>query len=481
MRPGKARLLRELLGNPFRWKFCRMGFVEGYGKRLLHGVGANVLSQLVNIGMQLIVVPVFLSQWGASVYGSWLMCFALPSLLALGDLGLSTSAGNEMIKAAASNDQRGAERIFQSAWLAITGTSATLIVVAILIVTAFPTWLIHIDGYSTGDVATMIVLIVGYAGATQHNSVLTWGLRADGRYALGSLLFVIMSLGEGLAVILTLLLGGGGVAVAIAYLSVRACGCVVVSRVLARTTPWLGQGFRRANFQDLRRLLRPSLAVMALPIAQAMTLQGSVLVIGALASPAMVSLFSTLRTATRLGNQAATLLNHPLMPEFAAATARRDQSKCSELMVINLLALAVTLIPIALALSIAGPWLIGVWTRGRIIPDYDLVFGMVLVMLLNGIWNPTANLLLSVNRQELYSYRYVVAALAHLLLSCALVKEWNVAGAVLSIVALELYMCVYVMRLVFSRKELGEFNLTAASGQLVKTVAGRLEFLRARG
>ena len=73
--------------------------------RLLRGIGANALSQIVSIGLQLALVPVLATHWGMKLYGTWLMLFTIPSYLALGDFGFATAAGVDMTMKVARGDK----------------------------------------------------------------------------------------------------------------------------------------------------------------------------------------------------------------------------------------------------------------------------------------------------------------------------------------------------------------------------------------
>ena len=65
-------------------------------QRLFKGFGASLYGQAVVVVIQLAGVPILLSQWHAALYGEWLILFAIPAYLSLGDLGFSLSAANDM-------------------------------------------------------------------------------------------------------------------------------------------------------------------------------------------------------------------------------------------------------------------------------------------------------------------------------------------------------------------------------------------------
>jgi O-antigen/teichoic acid export membrane protein len=450
------------------------GWSKDAGGRVLRGFLANALSQGGIILLQLLSVPIFFIYWGSAVYGSWLILFTLPSLLSFGDLGLSTSAGNDMIYAVASGRLSRAVGVFQSVLLAITCAGISVLIITVGIVAFIPSVLVPLGGHSSRDVAVIIVFLAAYSVALQYSGLFMAGFRSDGRYAFGSLLLFAISMVEYFVVMTIVVIGGKCIAVSAAFFVVRTLGCVSMSGILALRVPWLRQGFGDARMATLRGLAGKSLAAVALPIGYATTLQGTVLVLGSLLSPTLVSTFVTVRTATRMGVQGVSLLNHALMPEFAAVEARDDSIQRSQLVVANFFGIVITLAPIALVLIAFGPLLVGAWTRGHVVPDRSLVVGMVAVMIANGIWQPTSNLLLALNRQESYSYVYLALSLACLALSYVLISDFGIAGAVASNLLLDTMMLSLIFYLIFVPCRLGEIDLKAGFKRLTDTFRMRL-------
>jgi len=60
---------------------------------------ANVVQKLVRIADQLLLVPFFLTHWGAAMYGEWLTLTIIPSVLAFSDLGFGSAVSNSFVLA----------------------------------------------------------------------------------------------------------------------------------------------------------------------------------------------------------------------------------------------------------------------------------------------------------------------------------------------------------------------------------------------
>ena len=70
---------------------------ESVRRNILSNGLANILSKTVRVAEQLLLVPFFLSAWGAAYYGEWLTLTIIPSVLAFAELGVGTSSCNAFV------------------------------------------------------------------------------------------------------------------------------------------------------------------------------------------------------------------------------------------------------------------------------------------------------------------------------------------------------------------------------------------------
>lgn len=414
--------------------------------RIARGSGANVFAQMVVLLTQLLLVPIMANTWGVERYGVWLLLFTIPSFLALGDLGFGTAAGTKMTMLAALGDHQSVVHTFQSAILAIGITSVLIMIVGSVVILIFP---FHgVDSFTRPEIRTALLVLLAYGIVCLQGSLVQGGFRCSGRYALGTGLQAFTMLVEALVATATVILGGSLVALAIGYLLCRTFLIASQAVILHRLTPWLAFGLQRASMQEIRDLLPSALAVMALPVAQAVFLQGSALMIGLAVSAKAVAIFTSVRTLTRVGVQFTTLTNHAVMPELSAFAAREEWEKVRKIVLLTIATSFVIIIPVSLVLVSFGPKIVEVWTRGAIEPSFALIATMTAVMCVNSIWHPLSNLLLAVNRQATYSYAYALAACVTIAASYPLCRAIGEVGAALAILVLDLFMLLLVARLI---------------------------------
>ena len=86
--------------------------------RIYLTLAAGAFGQLVTIGSQILLTPLYFSHWGAAKYGEWLLISTIPAYLVMADFGVGSAAGNEMTIRAGAGDYEGAQRTFRGAiWL----------------------------------------------------------------------------------------------------------------------------------------------------------------------------------------------------------------------------------------------------------------------------------------------------------------------------------------------------------------------------
>ena len=442
-------------------------------RRVAAGIGMTTFDKLVIAGTQLTLVPVLASRWGLDLYGQWLLLATLPQFLSMSDFGFATAAGTRMTMAAARGDRAEALRLFQSAWRAILASSAGMVALALT-----AAWLIPPSLFGTAPAApvaalraTLAILAV-YGVLAVQGSIFFAGFRAAQLFPVGAFWNAMVLLIENLALVITVVLGGGIVAAAAAWLAGRMLGLIGQNWLLRRRVPWLRIGLARGSWREARGLLAPAGAVMVLPIAQALVLQGTALVVGAVAGRAAVPAFAATRTLSRVGMQLCWIVSTPLMPEFSAALARQDRRRIVGMIGAVLLFSALCVVPFAFGFMVLGRAGIALWTHGAILPSRGLVVAMGCAILCGGIWYPLSNLILAANRQASYTLWYLALACGGLALAVPLVAIFGASGAALAMAGLDFVMLLVVARL--ARRLFGTGNDPGAALAFFREQAQRV-------
>jgi O-antigen/teichoic acid export membrane protein len=416
--------------------------------RLFKGLSANAFSQLVTVVVQLVGVPVLLHAWGPQVYGEWLVLVALPVYLSMTDLGFAQSAANDMTARVGRGDRTGALSVFQSLVRLVFAISIVgLAIVSFVLLNLRFLPYFRFEAIDAVSVRWILWVLSAQVFAGLVDSVTHAGFRAGGEYALHVGIAAGTRLLQFASIWIVALMGGTPVAAATAFFAVRVVATATAGFVLTRRHRWLTFGTEHANSDELKRLVSPAMANLAFPFAQAVTIQGMVLVVGSILGPIAVVIFSTLRTLTRVPLQLVYAASHAAEPEIAAAFGGGDRVLMRSLFLQTLRAGLWLAAVAAVVVSVAGSRILEWWTHGNVQMHWLLFAALLGSAVSSVLWYGALIVLRAANLHLRAASAYVVASL--LSLACAgVLLAWrhDVAGAGLALLCMDAVMTVYTLR-----------------------------------
>ena len=415
--------------------------------RLRRGFGGQAVSQAVAVAVQIGGVPLFLHFWGASRYGEWLVLVALSAWFVLAGLGFPTAGLHEATMRVARRDFDGALAVFRSVWAFVTGLS--LVVAAALAtgaaVAPVASWF-GLSGLGDAGAASVVALLLGQVFVHMQTELLGTGLIAAGRYGLYAFLGAVTRLAAFLLVALALALGGGPVSAAAVMAGAECAGLLVVAGFVHHHAPWLRYGRSGISGAVLRRLAAPSIGFAGFTAGNALGIQGPVLVIGAALDPAAVAVFSTLRLLARAPVLFANVVFATLRPEVAMAHGRGDGALMRRLNT-GAVHFALWLAAAAfVAAMLLGPWIVDLWTGGRIAVRQPLFALLLAAGAGTLLWTGAATALYATNNNKEIATACVLATGAGLLASIAAVPHAGASGVAAAMAAAELAVFALILR-----------------------------------
>ena len=420
------------------------GTVRG---RLIRGFAATALGPVVTAIIQLGTVPLLLHAWGAAKYGDWLLLSAVPSCLGLSDLGFGTASGSDMTMRVAAGDREGALRTFQSSWVLLTSVSIAMLLLASATAWWIPwqLWL-KLASVSSMQAASIMIILGAYVIVGQQNNVAESGYRCDGNFATGIFWLTTLRLVEALLATMVALIGGSLLSVALTYLAIRSVGSLAYSLFLRRKSPWLHFGLRHARLQRAKQMAAPALGFMAIPMGDAVTLQGFTVMIGVLLGPVAVVVFSTLRTLSRINFQLMVVVAHALWPELSAAFGAGKISFARRL---HRHAIQVALGFSALGgllLWVMGPFLYHVWIRNAVSFGAACFHVLLLAAIANSLWYTSSMVPMSTNAHHRIAFAYLAGTLISLGIGYLLIHPLGIVGAALALLFVHSSMSWLVLK-----------------------------------
>lgn len=411
-------------------------------RRILAGTGSNAYAQATTIGIQLLSLPLFLSHWDLATYGQWLVLSALPSYLAMSDVGMVTAAGNRMTMLVGDDRQHEANEVFQSA-LAFVLTVCGIAMLLVLAAAAL--W--PVGGVASTQTITAIALLSAGVVAGLVGGLPEAVYKATHRYAIGAALANTTRLFEWLGSLIGLWWSGDFIGVALgAFIPRLLCTLAMIVHT-ARGTPAFRWGFGQASLAEVRRCAGPAVSFMVFPAANALNFQGMTLIAAAVLGPAATVVFNSYRTLARVTVQATATFSHALWPEFSRLFGQGDRVALTGLYQRSRWLGFALAAAASLVVYFAAPTVLAIWSKGRIAFDSPLMIAAMLYAAAAGGWHVARVLLLSTNEHRGLAWPYLAVSAAGLPLGWLLAHSLGLIGLMLAMLLLEVGMLIFCSHL----------------------------------
>jgi O-antigen/teichoic acid export membrane protein len=427
------------------------GTVRG---RLIRGFGATALSPVVTAIVQIVSVPVFLHFWGVKLYGEWLIISAIPTYLALSDVGFGSVAANDMTMRVAAGDRDGALETYQStrALISVTSVLAGIALLSVIWLLPLTRWL-NLSSMAIYESRATLSLLLVYALVSLQAGLFMSGFRCDGNYAFGILVDNLIRLTEFVASMVAIALYARPMAVGAALLAARILGTIVMGWLMLRKSPWLRHGIDHVRMASVRRLALPAFAYMAFPAGNALSVQGMVVVIGLVLGPVAVTTFSAMRTLTRFALQIAAIITLGVYPELSAAFGAQNWNLARKLHRIACQASLWLSLAAVVFLFVAGDHIFRFWTHGRVAMDVGAFRWLLLVIVANSFWYASSVVTMASNTHERVAAFYLVGTAGSLILARYLMPHFGISGAAMSLLVIDIVLGWYVVRMSLAKLE----------------------------
>jgi len=133
-------------------------------RRIRSAFVAYLFARTIRVAEQIVLVPLFLSSWGAQSYGEWLALAALAGFAAMANLGVGQAAATEVILQSTRNEFSKASRVVVTSLVTIVASiAASLVVLGLILALAD---LRALAGIGLDDMPTPVLLVIMLAGAT---------------------------------------------------------------------------------------------------------------------------------------------------------------------------------------------------------------------------------------------------------------------------------------------------------------------------
>lgn len=409
----------------------------GIKGRVLRAVGAEVLSQGLNIGIRLLLIPLFLIAWGAPVYGEWLILTALASWFGLGDLGGQIFFVNELTSVWAVGNKDEFQKILATGMLLFLSTS-TILFLGVSFALVWPGWLFWFGLKIVSIPVAQFVLILM---AFKFLVTLPLGLLLGVFRAIGSQATSVMYTNAMLAIqfigsIIALHAGAGLKHLALLeVLPALFISFFILSSLKNRLHPDIKLfALKKADLTLMRSALLPSLHFLVIQLALAVMIQGSVIVIGKVLGPVQVAIFSTMRSVSNIVARFPAMISHSVWPELTRLHSRGEHKKLSKLFIMTLSTGFIMGLVYLVLLRGFGAAAFDLWLKNKLEYDPNAMFLMGCFVVLTTLWTLGGNLFMATNQHEHYARIQLGVNIFALLLCGIMAIKIGLSGAVAGLI-----------------------------------------------
>lgn len=378
--------------------------------RNLSGYG---YSQIITLGSQILVVPFFISAWGVRQYGEWLVLTSVPLFLAMLELGVSEASATRASLASGSKDLFIVRRTLDTA-MAFSLVTASVVAIIGNSLSIYVPWTNYLDlNDFSPHTATIIFSSMSFYLAFNFlvGPITAW-LKAMDQTALSAFSTANRRASEMAVTTVSLYLGAGPATLAVC-LMVTSLATTIAYYVIALNRSNIGaMSLKHADMRELRTVIWPALSYMALPLAQVVTLQGGILLLNSLAGATSVAAFTMARTMVRLLMQIGIVFNSAMRPEVSRLLGSGQTIAAKRTVINGSLIAAVIIVMGIIGVAVLGPYILELWSTGKIVLSSEFLTLLALHAAANVIWYVPSTLLFAQNRHGNISWLYMFFSIA---------------------------------------------------------------------
>lgn len=414
------------------------------------------LSTLLSVGLQILSVPICLNYWGKETYGRWLALFAAFMLVRSLDTGFVSYVGNKLNYLFHQNRNAVREHLASSiTGVAIIGALQLSIGVAAIYSDAI-VLLLGLPAGRPADfhVGSALLVLIGtwvlsgsYVGIV-HRLLIPAGFMYQAAW--WSMGFQVSQFaGIILAALLHFDVLQTSVLFAFMQFSIYLASAIYIRQKLPGYYPWWRSARPRTGIDDLGR----SMLLTASNLIQQGSINGTVMLVSALSTPAVVPVFTTVRTLANLWTNVSNVLTVPLLPEIVRYHATGEAQK---LVTTNgaywvLVGSAINL-GVLITYPVIDP-LYGYWTANALALDKSLLCLLLASIVLTNVGGLITLYLNGINRLGVVLAASMVRGILSLIVGGSLFYEFGLAGFGMGILGGEVF-ALLVLGHYFFRREL---------------------------
>jgi O-antigen/teichoic acid export membrane protein len=413
-------------------------------RRFLKAANATLFGQVIARFGSFLLLPIFLSRWTPAVYGEWLTLYAAVGYLASLDVGMQAAALNRLTAAYARHDLSDYRRAQNSAFAMYTVTAGLGLVLLTAATATMPIgrWL-GLRYTSEKDAAVVLLFLGAYVLLSMPGKVVIGSYQTMGNLAKSQWVSNIRLIATFGATGALLLLNQGMRSLASVPLFTTVATVIFVLLSLRREHPEIAPGIGAADWHTIRGLMKPSVMFALVMGAMLLHYQALTMVVSVALGGAAVTVYVVSRTMTSMLRAATDTIADSVTPDICRLDALQDRTQLRQ--ILRFLAGLSVCIGVAGSAAIwwEGASVISVWTRGRLVPDVQLLRLLSLVAIGQSAWVGLGVFGAATNRNRTVATCYVASNVIAVALAIALIHTLGTRAIPIGLLVGEALACYH--------------------------------------
>jgi len=407
---------------------------------------ASAVQKIIKIAEQLLLVPFFISAWGAAYYGEWLTLTIIPTVIGLSELGFGTAAANSFVLKYASGEKQSAANVAKSGFRIIL-----LMVVSFILLSLISLYVLnyfHVFDKSLIDKNQSIIAVACLMIARLMGFFMPLNeahFRAARKASLGMNLMSVYAAFNVIIGLVVLLCKGSIVMYAFTNL-MNAVVFTILYAVIAQKILPISKEYRGIILRDdVNAIVKKGFGYFLSPVWQAVFFQGTTFVVRVALGPVAVTVFNTVRTLTRAVTQANSMVIYTVLPELQYEMGAGNLPQARKIFRFGLIVISIIAISGVVFMYIGGPWFYELWTRKALNPPNMMWNIFIISIMFNGLWWMGSDVLIAANKPYDFTIVSTIVAVISVCISYFLAKSYELTGAAMGSFFLDLMLFVYVL------------------------------------
>ncbi|MEM6319846.1 MAG: hypothetical protein AAF960_19390 [Bacteroidota bacterium] len=407
---------------------------------------ASGIQKILQIAQQLLLIPFFLSYWGAEYYGEWLTITVFPTILNLSNVGLGTAASNSFVLRFIAQDFAGAKRVYRAGFIFVT--------ISILVGCIGGLILIYL--LTSNDILSQLSIPLIEAQKVISILILSrlfnfYYPLLESRYLIARKADVAMNVRNLFAflkiVLFSILLVYGFKMLALALVDL----CITVFALLVNYMITINNLNRLKSIKieniliEFKEILLKGISYMLNPFWQAMFFQGTTLIVRGLLGAESVTLINTARTLSRTVSQLLILVHLSIFPEIQFEFGAKNFGRVQKIIQIALALVGIASLSGVFILGIIGPYFYEIWTQGKLEVPSSVWWLLLIGVIFNTQWWTASVIFRASNQPRILAVTGTVGVVIVLSLSYFLTNTFGLDGMATSMLLMEIIMAIVII------------------------------------